>query len=507
MLDLNPPRERRSRHIWQLGSILDDRFLHRSILLALVSFLVAALLTTVIPRSAADISVGGPTSALRPPPPPRADVLPAPIDTPSPPLVLPTDPLQALAPSRALGAPPAPPNWSRIVVAPAADGPNPIANAWVSAAGSLLQTDAEGRFSLPGSVNEATVIAPGYWPAHISSDADGPTILQPLEVRAVFLPYEKLWDEQHLRWAIGLADAGLITAIVIDVKEEGGGVLPLVASPRAQEIGAVVDPGTDIAAFLQALAERGIYRIARLVTFLDGRFARAHPESALLTRGGNIFVDGSGLSWLDPANPAARAYNAELAANAASLFDEVQFDYIRYPGNPRLRVSEETTPDERTSAVTDFTAMAAGTVHRSGAAVSFDLFGQTTVVTVEDSIGQIWEEIAAHADYLSPMVYPSTWVAGRFGLAYPPASPGIVVRTSVGSGVERLDGLSAHVRPWLQDFHDYQDQELPYHALEVKAQIDAAQAVGADGFMLWDPSLNYAVSVLAALRDEATPLD
>ena len=307
--------------------------------------------------------------------------------------------------------------------------------------------------------------------------------------------------------AIRLADDGLITAIVIDVKEEGGAVLPLVASTEAQQIDAVVDPGTDIAAFLQALADRGIYRIARLVTFLDGRFARAHPESALQTQDGDIYVDESGLGWLNPAHPAARAYNTEIAAITSTLFDEVQFDYIRYPGNPRLRVTKETTPAERTAAVTDFTALAAEAVHRSGAAVSFDLFGQTTVVTVEDSIGQIWEEIATHADYLSPMVYPSTWVVGRFGLAYPPAAPGTVVRTSVGSGVERLEGFSAHVRPWLQDFNDYQEQLLPYRALEVKAQIDAAKAVGADGFMLWDPSLNYAMSVLAALRDASTPGD
>jgi hypothetical protein len=494
--------------------LVHRRFLHGPLLLAVITFFTAALLTVVIPKTAADGPITGSTSAIIPPsqlalPDPVAD--PVAPDTPTLALVEPPDtaPDPALRPVLApvLTAPPALIAWTRVVLTPEIDGTSPLANAWISGDGQLLQTNTEGEFTLPGTATDATVVAPGFWPARISSGADGPTVLQPLEVRAVFLPYEKLWDPQNLDWAIGLADAGLITAIVIDVKEEGGGVLPIVANAESQQIDAVVDTGTDIASFLQALEDRGIYRIARLVTFLDGRFARAHPESALQTQDGSIFVDESGLGWLNPANSAARTYNAEIAANAAALFEEVQFDYIRYPGNPRLRVTQETTPAERTSAVTDFTAMAADTVHRIGAAVSFDLFGQTTVVTVEDSIGQIWEEIAAHADYLSPMVYPSTWVVGRFGLAYPPAEPGIVVRASVGQGVERLEGFTAHVRPWLQDFNDYQEQLLPYRALEVKAQIDAAASVGADGFMLWDPSLYYAVSVLAALRDEAAAPD
>ncbi len=125
------------------------------------------------------------------------------------------------------------------------------------------------------------------------------------------------------------------------------------------------------------------------------------------------------------------------------------------------------------------------------------------MVTIEDSIGQIWEAMAVHADYLSPMVYPSTWPSGRFGFAYPPAWPGEVVQSSVQSGVDRLGESNAHVRPWLQDFHDYQAQELPYRTLEVRAQIDGAAAAGGDGFMLWDPSLNYARGALAALRDAA----
>ena len=507
MSDQYAPGERPPRRIWRPGSIVGDRFLQRSILLALVAFVFAAALATVIPKTAADVTIDGNSAALRPLSPPAAAIVPVPTDTPSLRLVQSSDPTATLTPPPTRAADPAPSVWANVVSVPTADGPSPIANAWVTAAGTLLQTDAEGRFSLPDSVDEASIIAPGYWPARASSSSDEPIVLQPLEVRAVFLPYEKLWDEQHLRWALDLADAGTITAIVIDIKEEGGAVLPLVASAATHDIDAVVDPGTDIAAFLQALADRGIYRIARLVTFLDGRFARAHPDAALLTRGGEVFVDDSGLSWLDPANPTARAYNAEIAANAAALFDEVQFDYIRYPGNRRLRVTEETTPEQRTQAVTAFTAIAARTVHRAGAAVSFDLFGQTTVVTVEDSIGQIWEEIAAHADYLSPMVYPSTWVPGRFGIAYPPAEPGFVVQTSVSAGVDRLDAFTAHVRPWLQDFHDYQEQQLPYYALEVKAQIDAAHAAGADGFMLWDPSLNYATSILDALRDEAANVD
>ena len=75
-----------------------------------------------------------------------------------------------------------------------------------------------------------------------------------------------------------------------------------------------------------------------------------------------------------------------------------------------------------------------------------------------------------------------------------------MVLESVRTAVERMSTLgNVVVRPWLQDFHDYQEQRLPYGAAEVRLQIEAAAEAGGQGFMLWDPSLQYQLRVLAGL--------
>jgi hypothetical protein len=134
--------------------------------------------------------------------------------------------------------------------------------------------------------------------------------------------------------------------------------------------------------------------------------------------------------------------------------------------------------------------------------LAIDTFGQTTMILHDGGIGQVLEDLAPFLDYYSPMVYPSTWTPGWFGLDYPPSDPFRVVSQSVAQAVARLAPFeSVIVRPWLQDFHDYQEQKLPYGLAQVRAQIDASMQAGASGFMLWDPSLNYQLSVLAELQD------
>ncbi len=378
-----------------------------------------------------------------------------------------------------------------------------ISGAHIGTGDATFRTDADGYFSIPADerTSEINVVAPGYEVIRSSATANSMTFfLQPLDVRAIYLPYERLWQPATLAWALDLARAGTISAVVIDVKEEGGAVLPLVATDTVREIGAIVDPGTDIEGFLRELEELGIYRIARVPTFLDRRFAFAFPSEAIQTRGGGVMVDTTGLAWTNPFSAAARRYNVEIAVEAAEYFEEIQFDYVRLPGNSRLALFENTTGEERSAAIVRFAQEAGDALHAVGAAISFDTFGETTILRVEDTIGQVLEDLAPYLDYVSPMVYPSTWRPGWFGLAYPPADPYAVVYLSISTAVSRLEAdYNVLVRPWLQDFSDYQEQKLPYGANEVLAQIRANRAGGGAGFMLWDPSLNYQTDILDQL--------
>jgi hypothetical protein len=374
----------------------------------------------------------------------------------------------------------------------------PIARAWVSDGVTLVQSGLDGRLTPPGD-GELRVVAPGYWPAAVPGDraAIG---LRAITARAVYLPYEQLWHPESLEWVLGLAHEGLINAVVIDIKEEGGGVLPLVATPAVHALGAIVDPGTDVAMFLDELEQVGVYRIARLVTFLDRRLATAYPADAIRLAGGELLDDGV-YAWSHPARERPRAYNLEIALTAAAYFEEIQFDYIRFPGNSRLRIEPALDESQRRAAIRSFTQEAAEALHRRGVAVSLAAFGRTAIIRNDGRIGQVLEDLVPFVDYFAPMLYPSTWPSGSFDRLDPAAHPGEIIRQGTAAAVTRAALVGgALVRPWLQDFHDYGPGAIPYGTAEVRAQIEAAQAAGAHGFMLWDPSLHYALDALRAAR-------
>jgi hypothetical protein len=371
-----------------------------------------------------------------------------------------------------------------------------------------VQADGSGRFHIPAAIrtDRLNVVAPGYNVVRRQSTADYEVVfLRPVDVRAIYLPYDLLKNQSTLDWIVGLARAGTISALVVDVKEEGGRMLPIVANNTARQIGAVRDPGTNIQAFLNQLKALDVYRIARVVTFLDGSLAFGRPEAALRTVNGEIVVDSIGLAWTDPTSEVTKRHNIEIGVNAAAHFEEVQYDYVRLPTDPGVLLRNTTTSAQRSAFIAGFAGEAAEALHAVGAAIAVDTFGLTAIVTNDAGIGQILEDIGPKLDYFSPMVYPSTWTPGWFDLAYPPANPNRVVFNSVASAVARLEAISANtvVRPWLQDFQDYQERKLFYGAEEVRVQIEASDRAGGQGFMLWDPSLNYQIELLSSMNQAA----
>ncbi|HJN93673.1 MAG TPA: putative glycoside hydrolase, partial [Dehalococcoidia bacterium] len=369
-----------------------------------------------------------------------------------------------------------------------------VSGAHVGTGETSIQTNANGRFYLAAAArtNSVSVVAPGYEVKRLTPTGRYLVVfLQPLEVRAIYIPFGELKRQEVLDWALGLARNSTITSLVIDVKDEGGSVLPQVATQTAREIGAVHDPGTDIEAFLTELEDLGVYRIARVVAFLDGRFAYSFPSEAILTAAGEIFVDDIGFVWTNPFSEAVRRHNVEVGVAATAWFEEIQYDYVRFPTDPGVVVRNNATPEQRSAVITQFAQDASIAIHAAGSAIAIDTFGQTTMIFHDGGIGQVLEDLAPFLDYYSPMVYPSTWTTGWFDLVYPPSDPFRVVARSVAQAVERLAPFDIVVRPWLQDFHDYQAQKLFYGPAQVRVQIDASAQAGGSGFMLWDPSLNY----------------
>ena len=212
-----------------------------------------------------------------------------------------------------------------------------------------------------------------------------------------------------------------------------------------------------------------------------------------------MFSDDNGSHWSNPFSAETRQYNIDIAVAAAEYFDEIQFDYVRLPYEDGVLERQTFGQEARTAAITTFVREAREAIHLAGAAVSADLFGVISVRHGDDQgIGQSLEQLAPYLDYVSPMLYPSGWTTGWFNLAYPPANPGKVIRDSVDATIDLVTRVSrAHVRPWLQDFTDYQYRGLRYGSEEVSAQIEASRDAGANGYMLWDAQLKYELRALA----------
>ena len=134
-------------------------------------------------------------------------------------------------------------------------------------------------------------------------------------------------------------------------------------------------------------------------------------------------------------------------------------------------------------------------------AVSADVFGLTTTVTDDMKIGQEYGEIARIVDFISPMVYPSHYNPGLFGLSNPNARPYETVYHSMKNGLAKTPGveISRH-RPWIQDFSLY---GIPYGKAEVEAQIRALADLGIRQFLLWNPRNVYTPGVDYFLIEKA----
>ena len=370
----------------------------------------------------------------------------------------------------------------------------PASQARVSTGSALVRTDSSGRFEFSPDQRSGTlsIVQPGYdtvrRPIYYDQSV---VVLRNLVVRAIYIPFSEVTKPAVQAWAHDLVDRNLINAVVVDLKDESGQVFSLASTPTVEQIKAARN-GESVAAFLEELENKGVYRIGRVVTFLDDTYPRWFQDNALHHVSGELFKDGMGITWSSAYMSGARRYNIEIGVAASGYVEEIQYDYVRLPYENGLRERLEHTETDRVAAITRFAREASEALHLAGLAVSFDTFGVISTAGNDQGIGQSVEGLAPYLDYVSPMVYPSGWSAGSFGFEYPPEHPGTVVRLNVEATVDLVkEHGSALVRPWLQDFRDYQARGLPYYAEEVLAQIRATATAGGVGFMLWDPSLNY----------------
>lgn len=325
--------------------------------------------------------------------------------------------------------------------------------------------------------------------------APAPRAIKGLYVNAWAFGSHKLWD------LVRLADETEINALVIDVKDDTGCLLYPSAVPTAQQVGAnQCVRAKDARTRLDTLAAHGIYTIARIVVAKDPLLAEHKTQWSVKDRNtGGLWRDRINSAWVDAYNDSVWIYAAQLAAEAVRLgFNEVQFDYVRFPDEPRERMATAIFPARRAGwsqreAVRDHITLLKTRLRPLGVPVTFDIFGLTASTTTGDlGIGQVWEDFINIADVVLPMVYPSHYYRGAFGVPWPNGEPYRVVRYALRDALERSrpHPAAAEIRPFLQAFT--LGRRLPrYTPFEIREQIRAVEDMGLASWVLWNPRSVY----------------
>ncbi len=299
-----------------------------------------------------------------------------------------------------------------------------------------------------------------------------------------------------------LIDTTEINAVVIDVKDYTGKIAFPVNNPELLAVGSSERRIRDIDAFLADLHSRNIYVIGRVAVFQDPFYSKKHPEIAVKRKSDTSITwsDKKGQTWVDAGNRKMWEYTALVAQESyARGFDEINFDYIRFPsdGNMKDIYFPASNGISKAETMKSFFMYLDTNVRQKGIPTSADLFGLTTTVNNDMNIGQVLENAAPYFDFIAPMVYPSHYPNGWNGFKNPAQHPYEVINLAMKGGVEKLKAIGEDpqkLRPWLQDF----DLGATYTADMVRAQMKAAADNGLDSWMLWDPSNKYTKAALKA---------
>lgn len=373
----------------------------------------------------------------------------------------------------------------------------PVEGALVTVAGRVATTDAEGMLALSVSARAVGVRAPGYRRVELADAGPGLTSrvirLQPFRPKALYLSFYGIGERSLREAALRLLRQTELNALVIDVKGDRGRIPYASAVPLAGEIGArSLVTVRDMPALLDSLHRQGIYTIARVVVFKDEPLARARPEWAVRRRDGGLYIDREGLAWTDPFRREVWDYVLDVAVEAARMgFDEIQFDYMRFPDAPGLVFAQSSTQANRVAAISGFLAEARRRLAPYNVFVAADVFGYVLWNRNDTDIGQRLEDLAPHLDYISPMLYPSGFQFGIPGYRNPVAAPYEIVHLSLRNARKRTGLSPLRFRPWLQAFQDYAFDRRAFGAEAMRAQIRAAEDFGSNGWMLWNPRNVY----------------
>lgn len=333
----------------------------------------------------------------------------------------------------------------------------------------------------------------------------------PDSVKAIYMSQCVVGTRDFRDKLVKVADTTEINSIVIDIKDYSGMIGFDTNNPKLVDSVSDKCGASDIEQFIDLLHQKNIYVIGRVTVFQDPYMSKLHPELAVRKKSdGGVWKDKKGLSFIDVGARAHWEYIVELSKESYKKgFDEINFDYIRFPSDGDMEDAMYTLSQGKTKpqALEEFFKYLHDSLKSTGVVMSADLFGMVTTNRDDLNIGQVLERALPYFDYIAPMVYPSHYPPTFNGYPDPNDYPYEVVKYAMDGAVARAKAFDMSfgtsspmytansykkMRPWLQDFDYGGDYDIP----EVKAQIKATYDAGLTSWMLWAPSNIYTVGAL-----------
>jgi hypothetical protein len=340
-------------------------------------------------------------------------------------------------------------------------------------------------------------------------------IATPKPVKALYMSSWVAASPKPLEHVLKLLDTTEANAVVLDIKDATGKVSFLVDDSVVTVTGSPENRIKNIKEFLEKLHAKNIYVIGRISTFQDPYLAKTKPAWALAKKSdGSVWKDKKGLAFLDPTVPEVTDYLIALGRASYALgFDEINYDYIRYPSDGNIKdINYRLAPGKtRADNIEMFSKkLNEGLKKDAGLVTSADLFGLTTTETTDMGIGQVFERMLPYFDYIAPMIYPSHYAKGEYGIDNPSKKPYETITKALAGAKKKIDAMNrpvsatstatgtavapqktvslSQIRPWIQDF---ELAHVPYTADMIKLEMKAVYDSGITSWMMWDPSNRY----------------
>ncbi len=334
--------------------------------------------------------------------------------------------------------------------------------------------------------------------------------IMPLECRTL---YVSAWRVHEIDKYIEIAKKSDINAFVIDIQDGtsigyAGEVMKNYSPTSAEYANNSVE---EYKAAIDKLKSEGFYVIGRITTFNDTLFVQDHPECGITDNEGKL-LELSGAYWPSAFNRYTWQYKVDLALEAVDMmgFNEIQFDYVRFPDLVYEREEQGSIEyhniygESKAQAIQRFLMYATDRLHEKEVYVAADVFGEAGYAYVT-AYGQYWPAISNVVDVICAMPYPDHFAAsnGRKPWEYPYQTVYDWGQKAASRQAETTSPAIA--RTWIQAYDAIKEPYNVYGAKEVREQIKGLLDAGlTGGYMTWNSaaSLEKYEALVPAFKED-----